>query len=241
MEEAGTGRRLQEMRGREMRRCALLVCVAVPTTVAMSAHGSTIQLFIDPAYGSTENTGATATVCLEFTEVASDDFLTVTIANTTLASIGSSLTAVGFELPEHPSLAVAFAPGGTSVYFDELDFDVSVSPGWLDAPDGYDLMITGDGSFEGGNAQNAPTEGETQIVQLSLGDTGLTPQELAAEFRELYNNTTDPYAIARFQAVGPDGEDSDKVLGITPEPATAVLLGVGGLAVLARRRRSSLK
>ena len=42
-------------------------------------------------------------------------------------------------------------------------------------------------------------------------------------------------AIARFQAVGPDGEGSDKVGGNVPEPATMILLAFGAFAIHRRR------
>jgi hypothetical protein len=209
--------------------------VAVSLFLVTSAHASMIQLFIDPGFGSTENTGSTATLTLDFSEQGTDDYLTVIIQNTTPPEIGSKLTAAGLELPDLQSLPATFAPGGTSSYFDVLSMDYSILPGWLDAPGGYDVVISSDGNFLGGNPNGAPMAGESQTIVLNLGDTGLAQTDLVAAFEDLYAGSDDRYAIGRFQAVGPDEEDSDEVGGRVPEPATIVLLALGGLAL---RRRS---
>jgi hypothetical protein len=211
--------------------------VLVSFVIGGPARASMIQLLIDPVNGSTENTGSTATLTFDFTEQGPDDYLSVIIENTTSTAIGSSLTAVGFELPDVLSLPLAFAPGGTSAYFDELTYDVSVSPGWLNALNGYDVMITSDGDFLGGNPNGAPRAGESQTVILNLGDTGMTPSGLSDAFMNLYMARDGLHAIGRFQSVGPNGADSDKVGGRVPEPATLALLALGGLALQARRRR----
>jgi|GEM_PF-1371928 len=206
------------------------VLAGVPTV----AGASPVTLLIDPSFGSTEATGATARLLLDFSEDGVEDLLHVTIENTTPASIGSSLTAVGFEVPG--SWASSFAPGGAGAYFHVLDLDVSVSPSWLDAPDGYDLMLTNDGDFEGGSPQGAPTAGESESVILSLGDTGLTPEELSTTFAGFYAAQEEDYVLGRFQAVGSDGELSDKVGGGVPEPGTLLFLAFGSLAVVRRTR-----
>ncbi len=210
---------------------AFILCAAMAVTLAGAgpARAADLTLLIDPSYGSTEYTGVTARVLLSFTEVGADDRLQVTLENTTPPAIGSALTAVGFELPG--SWAATFAPGGTSAYFDQLQWDVSVSPGWLNAAAGYDVMLTSDGNFEGGSAQGAPRATETQSVTLSLGDTGLTPAALAATFTAHYAGLPAPYAIGRFQAVGPDAALSDKVGGGVPEPGSLLLLLVGGVTL----------
>ncbi|MCP4589450.1 MAG: PEP-CTERM sorting domain-containing protein [bacterium] len=211
--------------------CALVVGLVWSTHTDVQA--STIKLWINSSYGSAENTGATARLQLSFSELGATDLLHVLIENTTPVSIGSSLTAVGLEIPN--SSATSFATGGAGSYFDEVDLDESISPGWLSATGGYDVMLTGDGNFEGGSPQSAPTSGQSDSVILDLGDTGMTSVELFDAFDDFYENHTGMVAIGRFQAVGPDGEDSDKVGGHTPEPGTLTLLMVGGL--LAARRR----
>ncbi len=93
-----------------MGRSAHFLCVAVaPVLFALPVWGATINLLIDPAFGSTENTGATGVVRLEFSEQGPNDYLTVIMENTTPGTVGSMLTAVGFELPGALSLSPSYA------------------------------------------------------------------------------------------------------------------------------------
>ncbi len=185
--------------------------------------------FLSTSTTSTENTGVSGLLTLSFSEDAGVDYLTVTIANTTPDSIGGKLTAVGLEIPDALANLPVFAAGGASAYFDALNYNVGVSPGWMNAPGGYDLMITSDGNFEGGSPLGAPAAGQEQTVKLSLGSVSYSPEELGDLFSDFYINTADHYAIARFQSVGIDGEWSDKVLGVhTPEPSSCLLLVAAG-------------
>lgn len=222
-----------------MRRTLALSCALVGALFYTSAHANVIRLSIDSLTGSTENTGCAAELLLSFSEVDSDDRVTIEIQNTTEAVIGSRLTAVGLELPRALAAPIGFAPGGTSPYFQQVDFDYAISPGKFNPPDGsYDLMITKSGSFEGdGSPRDAPGAGESQTVVLSFGDTGKTSAELESLFAAVYADGTDPDVIARFKAVGPNGAWSDKVIGRTPEPASLVLLGIGAIGLLRRPKR----
>ena len=220
-----------------MRGVKYFMCAAGLMVLATaSAQASVVNMTIDGSFGSAESTGATADITLTFSEDGADDLMTVLMENTTPNAIGSSLTAVGFELPDSLSLSPSFATGGTSAYFDTLTYSDGVSPSWLDAPGGYDLMITSDGNFEGGNPNGAPIEGASQTVILSLGDTGLAPADLATTFEDYYKGLASNYVIARFQSVGPGGDGSDKVLGHVPEPGSLALLALSGLGLLRRRR-----
>ncbi len=183
---------------------------------------------------STENTGARCAIGFAFIDGPSEDIVELTLSNTTPATIGSSLTAVGLEWPDGIGVRPTFAAGGTSTFFDRLTYDVRTSPAWLSPPGGYDVMITSDGSFEGGSPQGAPKAGQTHVVRLSLGDTGLTATQLGQAFEAFYATMPAPHAIARFQAVGPEGNRSDKV--IAPEPATLVMLALGSLTLFRRQR-----
>jgi len=64
-------------------------------------------------------------------------------------------------------------------------------------------MITSDGNFAGGSHNGAPGPGESQTVILGLGNTLLDAGDLAAAFMGLYDNSDEPWVIARFQAVAP--------------------------------------
>jgi hypothetical protein len=210
--------------------CAMFVLVVFP----LSVSGSMITLWIDSGFGSTEDAGVSAVVILSFSEEGTEDLMAVSLGNTTPTSLESRLTAVGLEIPDSLSVSLGFADGGESTYFDVLTFDDSVSPGWIDAPGGYDLMITSDGAFEGGNPIGAPASGQSQTVVLALGDTGMTPGELAGAFADYYAGLNTNHAVGRFQSVG-SGDLSDKVLGRVPEPG-AVSLWLLGATVISRRR-----
>jgi hypothetical protein len=204
--------------------------------VSLAAQAPAFDLLIDPQFGSTENTSSTAKLTFDFSEHGDEDLLRILIENTTSPKIGSKLTAVGLELPDWLIQPPSLVLGVNGSYFDTLTFNDSVSPGWLDAPGGYDLMITGDGSFLGGNPNGAPTSGTRESILLSLGDTGLTPDQLDMRFHDFYTELDGRSAIGRFQAVGPDGERSDKVGGGVPEPASVILLALGAIALLRPRR-----
>jgi len=194
----------------------------------VTTRTSAFELFIDPNFGSTAHSGATATLTFEFSEHGTDDLLTIRIANTTPQKIGSQLTAVGLELPDWliqpPSLVVA--PG--EVYFDTLTLNDSMEPWWLDAPGGYDLVISSEGNFLGGNPHGAPIAGAGESVTLRLGNTGLTPEQLDMRFFDFFDDFSGRFVVGRFQS------RADKVGGGVPEPATIVLLAIGGFVLLRR-------
>jgi hypothetical protein len=201
---------------------------------APAAWATPIDLLVDPSYGSTGDTGATGLVSLSFSQRGSDSFMTVRIQNTTPPQIGSRLTAVGLEIPDSLSSSIDFARGGKSRYFDTLTLNRSIWPRRLNAPGGYDLMLTSDGNFQGGCIWGAPVAGSEQTVVLSLGNTMLRAGQLRSLFADYYAELDDNYVIARFQAVGPCGHRSDKVMGAVPEPSSLGLLVVA--ALLQRRR-----
>lgn len=205
---------------------------------ASGANASVITLLIDPIFGSTEDTGATGLLTFSFAEVGGDDQLSLTIMNTTTPEVGSLLTAIGLELPDLVTPTPSFAPGGQSSYFDSLVFDVKIPPPGVNAPSGYDLVISSDGKFLGGPPNGAPQPGESQTVTLSFGDTGLSIAALTAEFASFYAQNPDNFLIGRFQAVGSTEDDSDRVLGGIPEPASMVLFLTGGLVFLRRIKAS---
>jgi len=217
-------------------------CFFVLIVGAISANvvnAATVELLIDPRFGSTENTGAAARLLLEFTTVGLEDRLSVTIENTTPPEIGAFVTAVGLELPEAFGKEPTWAPGGQSAYFTYLLFDVSFPPPWLNATGGYDMVISGDPSFLGQSPTGAPASGESQTVVLNLGHTGHSADTLAHIARSFYADESLTLIVGRFQTVGSNGEDSDKVRGGIPEPTTCLLLACGMLACGRRLRHGA--
>lgn len=207
---------------------SLILCLpaatrAVPIQLSFSSTSTT----------STEDTGVSGRIDISFVETPDGDFCELVITNTGVGTEAGKLTAVGLTVPSLPFQPV-FAPGGQGSYFDELDYDVLVSPDWLNPPGGYDLMVTSDGSFEGGSPQGALGAGESQTVTLFLGDTSSGPDDFRSLFESFYDAAADPVAIGRFQSIGPQGL-SDKV--ITPEPHALLLMTC--LAPLITRRRPS--
>jgi hypothetical protein len=182
---------------------------------------------------STENTGSAARIGFDILSTSKGPVVDLSLTNITPEAIGSRLTAVGIEWPDIFTALPVFATGGTSSYFDRINYNVDVSPGWMNAAGGYDEMITSDGNFEGGSPQGAPRAGQSQTVRLALGNTGLTLSEIQDEFASFYPSGTHPLAIARFQSVGPGENLSDKVTA--PEPTTLAMLGFATL--LMRKRR----
>jgi len=95
-------------------------------------------------------------------------------------------------------------------------------------PGGYDLVITSEENFLGGNPHGAPSAGARESVMLNLGDTGLTPEQLEMRFFDFFVDFDGQFVLGRFQA------RSDKVAGGVPEPTTIILLAIGCFALLRR-------
>ncbi len=79
----------------------LRVCLTLGVVLALAvpAGAASLTIWIDPAAGSTESTGATATLTFTFSESGPNDLLSIAVENTTPAAIGSTLTAFGFVVP----------------------------------------------------------------------------------------------------------------------------------------------
>ncbi len=214
------------------------------TVVALALATSTVQAapylimeFMAGPDNSTENTGVRARMTFSFINDAAGDLVSIEIANTTPPEIGSTLTAIALEWPfqiAHP----VFADGGEGSYFHHLDYNVNVNPKWINAVDGYDVVLTSDGRFQGGRPHGAPRVGESDTVIFNVGFSGLTADELHDAFFDFYYSTASlPLAAARFQEVGVGGNLSDMVMMSVhiPEPSSLLLLGLGGWLIVKRR------
>jgi hypothetical protein len=195
-----------------------------------------IMEFMAGPDNSTENTGVRAQMTFSFTNDAAGDLVSIEIANTTPPEIGSTLTAVALEWPFQIANPI-FADGGEGSYFHHLNYNVNVNPKWINAVDGYDVVLTSDGRFQGGRPHGAPRVGESDIVTFNVGQTGLTADELYDTFYNFYTTASLPLAAARFQEVGVGGHLSDMVIMDVhvPEPSSLLLVGLGGWLVTRRR------
>jgi hypothetical protein len=172
----------------------------------------------------------------------------VTLTNTTPTAVGASLTSFAFDAPTSvvPSNITAFTASGTG---DDGDWTAQ-----LDATTGnlvFDIGATTGQNLGGGTAASGVQLGNTGTFTFTFEGTGLNAL-IEANFGGLD-------FFSRFQEVGPDGEDSDKVVttivynnnnnnggggeGVVPEPSTLVL-AIGCIAPLAairviRRRRQA--
>jgi hypothetical protein len=214
--------------------CTLLVAVVL---CARSAYGA-IGIELDPRFGSTDSTGVTARLTLEFAEHGDDDILTILVENTTSPKLGSKLTAFGLEIPDFLIVPPQLLAPITPAYFDVLTYDDSKSPAFLDAPGGYDLVFSAEGDFLGGDPQGAPAAGGRESIMLSLGDTGMSRADLEAQFLNFFAGFDGRFAVGRFQVIGSNGEGSDKIGGaLISEPASLLLLVVGAAVLIQRGLR----
>jgi len=219
--------------------CWMIRGSLVTLWLAAAAQAGSVQLVIDPSFGSTENTGSSALVTLDFSTLNTVDLMTVTIENTTPLDVNSWLSAVGLELPDSfgDSSSIELDTAGT--YFDTLLFDQDFPPPSFNADGGYDVVFSGDQSFLGQTPSGAIMGNESDSFVISFGDTPLEPADFVSRSLEFYNDPGANLIVGRFQRVGSTGDDSDKVRGGLPEPATLVLLalGVGVLAAAGRRQK----
>jgi len=238
------------------RGATLLSVLAGSVCLAITSQASAFLVHIDPAYGSTESTGASASLEFNFAADGDDTVMTMSIDNTTPSSIGSTLVGIAFNLP-------------TAVDDADMDYDPLLSTFTevfepADAPPygTFEFGVRNDGAknFVGGKATSGLREDDApQDVQFTFSKPGtqLDPSVLEAEFMALFASVNPPHVFGRFQQVGPDGKSSDKVLGklvaepdpgpgpapdpdpeVTPEPLSAALAMLGlGVLGLGRRRR----
>ncbi|MBL8771647.1 MAG: cistern family PEP-CTERM protein [Phenylobacterium sp.] len=215
--------------------------------VAATPAAAAVTLEFNPSWGSTENTGATATATFTFTDVGSNVQMDLVLANTTdgtdgLGATAATLVAFAFDLPTFTGLT--YSSNGTT--FTKLWTNPSLPPlGTFDR--GISLNRN---SFGGGNPGGGVTAGNSLGMVRFTVDTILDAAAFESAFAAGYlaNGTFD--AAVRFQQVNAGG-GSDKVLGglppppdppptIVPEPSTWALMIMGfmGAGMVLRRRRA---
>lgn len=224
------------------------------STIAV-APAEAFQLSLDPNLCSvpstcttSDYTGSTGLLDFNFEDSASGVLLNLTVTNTTSDAIGSTLVGVAFDLPD---FVTAFDYDQQDSEYGQLYEDARLRP--FDGT--FDVGIRasarrarGNRSFAGGNPKGGLRQGESTTVSFTLDTGDLAADTVSSQFYNAYVNNQ-LQAAGRFQQVGPNGEESDKVLGIVqriteppqevPEPTALLGLGLmGGAFSISRRKRA---
>ena len=235
------------MSAKALSRATSGLALAIGLTIATAAN-ATVTLEFNPAWGSTENTGASATAAFSFSDVGNDVLIDLVLTNTTNGTLGlgatqATLVGIAFDLPTYTSLS--YNNGGTA--FTKLWTNVSAPPMGV-----FDQGIsTPRNTFNGGNGNSGLTALQTLgTVQFTVNTT-LTAAQFESAFSSGHLVGGDLNAMARFQQVNAGG-GSDKVFGGNPpppvlppgvpEPATwaMMIIGFGAAGSMLRRRRAAI-
>lgn len=224
--------------------------LALASSTFTAAPAQAFGLSINPQYGSTENTGATATLDFSFVDTVQGVLLNLGIKNTTNGTAGlgatqATLVGVAFDLLDGVSAPQSGYSAGSSA-FTRYFSDPSI-PG-LNNNQSFDVGIRsaapGPGTFVGGNPQQGLTAGQSTTVSFLLSGITGTAAQVESAFFQGFKAGGDLQAAARFQQVNAGG-GSDKVLAgeAVPEPTTigGLLLGGGMLAKKWRSRKQQQK
>ncbi len=231
-----------------------------------AAPAQAFSLYIDPEFGSTENTGSTAILNFNFVQQDADVLLELGITNTTNGSVGlgatqSGLVGVGFDLPTlinsytYNSLYSNFTRsyGDSSLTTQTLINTATVEPyGTFDVgirtQGGGAGTGTGGRTFAGGtNPESGLTPSKSASVSFLLSGNNLNAASVESAFLNGFKDKN-LKAVGRFAQINADSV-GDTVLGgipdgkpqAVPEPASWVSLSffAGAMAML-RRQKGSL-
>jgi hypothetical protein len=213
-----------------MKKLAILLALGV--FLAMPAYADTFYL-----HGVTY---PEITTTVNFSYDPSNYTISIDLFNT--STIDSSLTGFAFNSPTNVT--------GVSSFTGPDGWYASYDPDGINTPGNYGLFdiagLTG-ANFNGGDPNDGilSTFSASFSLVLSGTDLGLlTTDSFLSLLSYMDSPNSDPqYFIARYQAVGPDGEGSDVAIpnGVVPEPSTFVLLatGIAGVAFLSRRKKTA--
>ncbi len=210
----------------------------------------------DPARCTTDDyTYSTAEYRFDFRNGDSGSvWLDLTLANTTLGT--STLVGAAFDFPSQ----VAFDFNNLSNYYNanSTDYTLVFEDPTLQPFGSFDIGIrtnangrNGNNSFAGGNPRGGLLAGESATVSFRFDKSAdfsgsFDADTVSTYFYQAYASG-ELRASARFQQVGENGEESDKVLATirsiteppkeVPEPMTLAGLGLVAGSLLVTRRR----
>lgn len=222
--------------------------LALASSTFTAAPAQAFSLNINPRYGSTENTGATALLDFNFVDTVQGVLLQLRIQNTTNGSAGrgatsATLVGVAFDLLSGVSAPQSgYNPGSST--FTKYYSNPSIPGLNNNQPFTVGIRSAGSGNFVGGNPTAGLTANQSTSVSFLLrGVTGTAAQVEQAFLQGFKDGTLK--AAARFQQVEGPGISggSDKVMGeVVPEPTTigGLLLG-GSLLAKWRSRKQQQK
>jgi len=204
---------------------AVAFCAAAGLTA--SAFGGT-PTFAD-ADAATNHSGADFTAVLEYQPTGGNQgLLTININNETSASLGGYMTALVFNIGSADTGATAQLQSSTMPSFVDSQY-VNASP--------FGSSFRG-GAAIGGNWNHSGSTSTGLLPGHSATFTFLITASDAASLDDMSftDGNYDHNFIVRFRKM--TGFDSDKVpaMPAVPTPGTLALMGVGGLAVVRRRR-----
>ena len=208
-----------------LRHAALTVAACAATVMTANASA----LLLDLVYEFDGNSvGTTSFGTIELTQ--NGTMVDIAITANTVNLAGGDTHEFYFNLPDAidlNSLAISNSAGVSNrpiLAFTLLGANPSVAGG---AGASFDTGV----SF--GNGGGPPGNGTLTTATFSLTATaGLLVSDFVSE-TSTPNNTPPVFMAVHFQGTGIFNADSETVG--TPEPATAALLGLGGLAMLRRR------
>ena len=216
-----------------MRKTLLLGAALAAATLAPA-----VARAVPIAISGTGSTGASFTGTFDYD--ASTTTVTVSLMNTSPASLDGSITGFAFNIPDAADVTnVVFGTSDADFHIlGDPSFDNSVNA----APFGSFDIGSGTGpSFEGGNPFNITfgLSGTWTFAFTGTGLSSLTSADFLSTLSEPTGGNTPEDFVVRFQDLNHE-PSSDKVPngggGVVPEPGTLMLMGLGVASLAARRR-----